>query len=244
MVLVKDIHPIDEDSKQISSMEDLSSICELPVLEACKVFFNLGIQTIMSSGNKNNVLRANNPRPIYSSENVPDKNDFSYGYGYAWIMLDYDSLNPHNREVVNSLCNNESCDIIDGLNDSAKETFFHRCKVDEVLPTDKQLIQLCIIPGRNCRLCPGTRRYPLDRITLQKYAFESLLTNPKPQDQTYIDFFAKAELLFTTPYKERVVILRYPVGEKTTVNEVSDYFVQLASKFDNNSLFKTSSKSF
>lgn len=239
-MLLKEVIPIRGDSKTVYNERDLTKLCEAPVLEACKIFMNLGISTVMSSGNRDNVLSSQKPKVAYNERDIisNSSNDFSYGYGYAWIMLDYDSLNHQNRDLVISLSNNESCEMIDCLSDTAKALFVQRCKIDNVKPSDNQLVQLCLVPNRLCRLYFTHRRY---KQSLSE-ALSQLKTNPNPFDNLSVSFYEKATMLFTTPYKERVVILRYPVGEMTTVEEVSSFFINLAAKFSKNTLGRISIK--
>lgn len=239
-MLLKDVVPIQADSKSVYSEGDLTKLCEVSVLEACKIFLNLVVCTVMSSGNVDNVLTFQKARVVYTEKDIipADTNDFSYGYGYAWIMLDYDSLNHLNKDLVLSLSSDESCEIVDCLSDEAKALFIQRCRIDNVKPADNQLVQLCLVPNRSCRMYFTHHRYH-QKLTEE---LTKLKTNPNPLDNLSTAFYEKANMLFTTPYKERVVLLRYPVGEMTTVEEVSSFFVNLASKFSKNTLERISIK--
>ena len=188
-MLVKDIEPIRLDNIKINSIDDLNKIVELPLLEACKIFYNLGITTVMSSCNKDNVRMGQyEQRKITYYTATSFTRDWSFGNGYAWILLDYDSLGNQNQEYINSLYNKNN----------------------------KKLIQLVTMPQI-------TGDYELDKKTDN--------INPYPDNPLYIDFYNKKDPLFTTPYVERGVLLRYPINENTTVEEVNDYFTKLASTF-------------
>ena len=58
-------------------------------------------------------------------------------------------------------------------------------------------------------------------------------TNPRPNDPIYTEFYDKKHTLFITPYVKRGVLLRYPLNDETTVEEVNNYFVELANTFSN-----------
>lgn len=81
---------------------------EEPLREACKIFKNKGIETVMSSANKENVLEKG-IRPLEKEDvkekefllNAPTFNDA--GKGYAWIMINYDNLSTENQELLFSL---------------------------------------------------------------------------------------------------------------------------------------------
>ena len=190
---VIDIKPIKQDNIKINNKDDLNKIIELPLLEACKIFYDLGLTTVMSSCNENNIKLGEYPRRKITYYTVtPYTRDFSFGNGYAWILLDYDSLGEQNQEYINSL-NNE-------------------------------LIELVTIPN-----------VPEDYESTNKEHYNKLVksdnTNPYPDNPLYIDFYNKKHPLFTTPYIERGVLLRYPINKNTTVKEVNNYFTKLASTF-------------
>lgn len=85
----------------------IDKIIELPLRNACKVFLKKGIETVMSSANKNNIVLPNekpiekedvygngqqwcNPRPTFKDA----------GKGYSWIMINFDSLNDENKDLM------------------------------------------------------------------------------------------------------------------------------------------------
>ena len=199
-MLVKDIEPISIDNVKINSIEDLYKIIELPLLEACKIFYNLGITTVMSSCNKRNVELGKYPRQrITYYTTTSETRDWSFGNGYAWILLDYDSLGETNQEYINSLCNDKN----------------------------KELIELVTIP----KTPNNYKSYKEEELNKLKTEDN---TNPYPDNPIYQEFYQKKNPLFTTQYIERGVLLRYPINENTTVEEVNDYFTKLASTFTNN----------
>ena len=60
-MLITDIEPIDKWGKNLLTEKDpdkvIDDIIEEPLRKACKVFRKKGIKTVMSSANKNNVLK-------------------------------------------------------------------------------------------------------------------------------------------------------------------------------------------
>ena len=85
--------------------EIIDQIVEEPLRKACKDLRNKGIETVMSSANKNNLLNQGEKR--LEKEDVKGKQYFldaltyeSAGKGYAWIMFNYDSLSDENKEEL------------------------------------------------------------------------------------------------------------------------------------------------
>ena len=99
MQKVVDVKPIWAKYVPVYNEEDLNDIVELPLLNACKDLFRKNIRTIMSSCNKFNVIGLNK----YAGDKEAGENMkfmYSYGEGYAWIMLDYDSLSEENKLII------------------------------------------------------------------------------------------------------------------------------------------------
>ena len=113
-MLVSEIKPIGKFGKNMLENENaddlISRIIEKPLQEACRECKNKNIETVMSSANKNNIVK-NNERRIDKKDLIQmlKKNkllDFSYaGKGYAWIMINYNTLSDENRKVLFSLEN-------------------------------------------------------------------------------------------------------------------------------------------
>lgn len=84
MVLIKDIEPIMVSSgRSVRHREDLTALVESPLLEPCRYLYDLNIQTVSASANKNNL----------------------YGYDQgeetvATINLDWTTLSPQNQEIA------------------------------------------------------------------------------------------------------------------------------------------------
>ena len=120
-MLVSEIKPIGKFGKNMLENENaddlISRIIEKRLQEACRECKNKNIETVMSSANKNNIVKYNEKR-IDKKDLVQmlKKNkllDFSYaGKGYAWIMINYNTLSDENREILFSLENDLGEDSI------------------------------------------------------------------------------------------------------------------------------------
>ena len=113
-MLIKEIEPNDYrgiNLLNIDKPEDLMErIIEPPLLNACKIFKDKGIETVMSSANKNNVLKpgekAKEKEDVYGNGQQWFLDHPIYedaGRGYAWIMLNFQTLSEPNREWLFSL---------------------------------------------------------------------------------------------------------------------------------------------
>ena len=113
-MLVSDIKPITKFGKNMlenkNSNELIEKIIEKPLQKACKLCKEKNIETVMSSANKNNIMEKDKKR-INKQElkQMLEKNkllNFEYvGKGYAWIMINYNTLSDKNREILFSLEN-------------------------------------------------------------------------------------------------------------------------------------------
>lgn len=111
-MLIREIKPIEDrgiNFLNIDSAEKMiDRMVELPLRNACKIFNRKGIETVMSSANKNNVLQSG--EVSFEKEDLlkiqePDVRP-SYeivGKGYAWIMLNFDTLSEENKNWIFSL---------------------------------------------------------------------------------------------------------------------------------------------
>ena len=111
-MLISEVKPIDYRGVNFIAMDAslnyIDGIVELPLRNACKIFKSKGIETVMSSANKNNLL-APDEKP-FEREELLQKQEASIrpsyesvGKGYAWIMLNFDSLSEENKEWLFSL---------------------------------------------------------------------------------------------------------------------------------------------
>ena len=111
-MLVNEIKPIGKFGKNLlninNSDELITKIIEKPLQNACKKCKEKNIETVMSSANKKNIMNSNNKIiNIQRLKNMLKKNkllSFEYlGKGYAWIMINYNTLSDKNREILFSL---------------------------------------------------------------------------------------------------------------------------------------------
>lgn len=130
---IEEINPIWADNVTILKASDIDNIVELPLVEACRTLFKKNIRTVMSSCNKYNILGYSK----YDEEHVGlgrmMKEIYSYGDGYAWIMLDYDSLEEKNKQILGALNDQNPELCLYTISDSIKflksdEEFKKRCK--------------------------------------------------------------------------------------------------------------------
>lgn len=108
-MLISDIKPIGKVGKNLlkskSANEIIELIIEKPIQKACKVCKNKNIETIMSSANKNNIMKCKekivNKKDIVGLNRQEKYPTFvQAGKGYAWLMINYESLSDENRELL------------------------------------------------------------------------------------------------------------------------------------------------
>jgi len=109
---ISEISPIKEYgvnlTKKKSANEIIDQIVEEPLRNTCKELKDKGIETVMSSANKNNLLKEG--EKALEREDVEGKEFFlnsptyeSAGKGYAWIMINFSNLSDENKEILFSL---------------------------------------------------------------------------------------------------------------------------------------------
>ena len=87
----------------------IDQIVELPLRKACKIFKQKGIETLMSSANKNNILKPGEcpieKEDVYVSieKLFENRNFLEAGRGYAWIMLNFNTLSDENNDLLFNL---------------------------------------------------------------------------------------------------------------------------------------------
>ena len=108
-MLVKDIKPIGKVGKNLlknkNADEIIETIIEKPLQKACKECKNKNIETVMSSANKNNLVKKNkiriNKREAIERANQGKTQTFlTAGKGYAWLMSNYNTLSDENRNIL------------------------------------------------------------------------------------------------------------------------------------------------
>lgn len=111
-MLISEIKPIIDRGVNLFNIDSgenyIDKIIELPLRNACKIFKAKGIETVMSSANMNNLLKPGE-KPFEREELLklqePQKRP-SYelaGRGYAWIMLNFETLSNENKEWLFAL---------------------------------------------------------------------------------------------------------------------------------------------
>ncbi len=245
-MFIRDIEPINNVGINLHQKENaekvIDEIIEEPLKKACKIFFRKGIKTVMSSANKNNIVKegekpkkkedilnhdSNKEQFLFDTSklesvalctgctcygnrlDVPTFEDA--GIGYAWIMIDFDSLSNVNKEIILKL---ES--IADANNKQIGEDmvwFVHPTKIgniDYMMKTGK-----------------------LDYSLVESVLDENVQFVEKVEvDNRYVEFERKSIILqYNNRYPINTVILRQAINQDTTVEEVESHFCKLAELF-------------
>ena len=109
---VIDIKPIGKVGKNLLKDENpdkiIEYIIEKPLQKVCKDCRKKNIETVMSSANRNNVMK-NDSKVVYKKDviNRSKKTIMQTferaGKGYVWLMINYNTLSDENREIFFSL---------------------------------------------------------------------------------------------------------------------------------------------
>ena len=111
-MLVSEIKPIGKVGKNLlenkNAEEIIEIIIEKPLQKACKECMNKNIETVMSSANKKNIVKNDkdriNKKEVVEKINQKKLQNFTQaGKGYAWLMINYNTLSDENREILFSL---------------------------------------------------------------------------------------------------------------------------------------------
>lgn len=226
-MLIKDIEPIGEPGVNLLKDNDelIDQIIELPLRKACKVFKQKGIETVMSSANKSNVLKKGEHRvekqDVYGTiEKSFETHTFlEAGRGYAWIMLNFDTLSDENKELLFEL---EDRKNINGENIGEKLIWF-------VHPTEM---------SGNIEFGLRIGKYSYDYLKM--FMSDEEIPKNITIDQKLIEF-EKKHIVLIYPWinsSTEAVFLRMPINEKTTVEEVEQYFAELARCFESQNYIK------
>lgn len=226
-MLLKEIDAIGDAYTDILGEETddiIEKIVELPLRSACKRLKQKGIETIMSSANKNNLLKPGQKpiekEDVYGSiEKVFENHTFlDAGVGYAWLMINFSTLSDENKEIL--------FDLEEKLSNGDKLIWF-------VYPTE--------LSGNIAH-----------SLRIGKYTYEFLKSildeNDIPKgievDEMLIEF-EKRHIVLLYPWIDtstEAVILRMPIKDDTTVEEVEEYFNNLSSLFKSQLTEKTTIK--
>ena len=108
-MLVNEVKKIGKVGKKLIDNEDadtiIEKIIERPMQKACKDFKNKNIETAMSSANKNNIMK-NDKKILHKIDIIEGMRKHKVqtflrtGKGYAWIMINYNTLSDENKKIV------------------------------------------------------------------------------------------------------------------------------------------------
>lgn len=217
-MLISEIEPIGEATTDLfveESNDLIDRIIELPLRKACKLFRDKGIETIMSSANKNNVLE-DGKSPIEKDdvygtlEKLMESHYFTEaGNGYAWIMLNYNSLSNENKQMLFEMENTLGDKYV---------WFIHPFEMNSN-------IEYGLRSGR------FTKEY-LEQVLGKEQVPKGIEYDPSLQE------FDKRHVVLLFPWEPttEAVMLRMPVTKTTTVLDVENYFVKLTEFFKSQDL--------
>lgn len=225
-MLIKEIEPITDAGINLLKKENfekvIDEIIELPLRKACKIFAKKGIETVMSSANKNNVLREGE-MPVEKEEINKRNRQFDTepplftdaGKGYAWIMLNFDTLSDENKDWLFEL---EAKKGQNGESTGERAIWFAH-------PYEVGSIEHALRIGKfNYEFLEGVM--PKEQIP------RNIKVDPRLVE------FEKRHIVLTGVYSTQTVVLRMPVNSQTTVEEVEEYFASFAKAFKSQIKFK------
>lgn len=120
-MFVSEVKPIGKVGKNLLKNKNADEIIEIiiekPLQKACKDCMSKNIETVMSSANKKNIVKKNMKRinKIDVVEGIQQHKNQTFeqaGKGYAWLMINYNTLSDENREILFSLEKELGEDII------------------------------------------------------------------------------------------------------------------------------------
>ena len=213
-MLVKDIKPINFDGEiDISDVNSLSMCIELPVRDACSKLNQKGIKTLMSSANQNDVEKRYEKINRYS--NHPSEH-YNIGNGYAWIMIDWETLTPENKSI---LINLKIGNTPIPLTEKEKNNLIHNCKLNNIDPNQSELIAFFEVVD--------------ERVLYENRHMIGQLPKDSEEDICFDKYrrgYTCVNSLCNHGFDFRTVVLRYPLDEETTVSDVIKYFSMIVNK--------------
>lgn len=111
-MLVNEVKRIGKVGKNLlenkNAEEIIEIIIEKPLQKACKDCKSKNIETVMSSANKKNIVknikdRINKKEVVERIKQNKLQNFTHAGKGYAWLMINYNTLSDENREILFNL---------------------------------------------------------------------------------------------------------------------------------------------
>ena len=222
-MLLSDIEAIDSPTVNLldnDANDIIDEIIELPLRKACKIFREKGIETVMSSANKNNLLKDGEKsvekEDIYGSfEKLFESHSFiEAGKGYAWLMINFDTLSDENKDLLFDLEKS-----IDKNGEKVGEKliwFVHPAEMDG-----------------NIKFSLRIGKYDYD--FLRQFLSDEEIPMDIKIDERLIEF-EKRHIVLLYPWTDsstEVVFLRMPINKDTTIEEVEEYFSNLANYFKN-----------
>lgn len=228
MMFIKDIEPIGDTATSLLEEEDelIDRIIELPLRKACKIFKQKGIETMMSSANKNNILKPGNKPTekddVYGTlEKLMEGHYFTEaGNGYAWIMINYNALSVENKELLFKL--EERKDENGNSIGERLVWFVHPFEMNS-----------------NIEYGLRTGKYTVEY--LEKVIGKDQVPRGIELDET-LNEFDKRHIVLLYPWEmsTEAVMVRMPIDSETTVEAVEQYFVNLAKLFKKQEIKKDS----
>lgn len=146
---------------------------------------------------------------------------YTIGNGYAWILVDYSTLGSANKDVVNKM---NAGEIPIELDSNAKECLENNCSVNGVTVSQRELVKFY-----------RTIKVPFKNL-IKKFTPKEL--EPRSEEEEY--FTQNHKVLYHSvglPNDAVLVALRYPLNEKTTIDDVRKYYDRLITKLDKNKPF-------
>ena len=190
---------------------------EYPVREACKrLLEEKGIRTIMSSANKEDAERAGTKEKEGEQLFIGPNQHFNIGNGYAWIMFDFDELTSDNKDIVIGL---NKGDIPIELSEEAKKRFEKNCVSNGVSIDQGELVKFYRVIHQSCSYLAQRWETP----------FESRPRNPYFEARQNILINNNSLACHGKDYD--AVVLRYPIDESTSVDEIIGYYNRVIDLF-------------
>ena len=226
-MLISEIGPIDKCGQTLLSQDNpeqiIEQIIELPLRKACQVFLSKGIETVMSSANRNNILKPDekptekeklntleyfDPRPTFEDA----------GKGYAWIMINFDTLSNENKDM---------------LFDYEEKSELGQDLIWFVHPFNIGNLDYKIATGQ-------VSMDFVESILTEDDVSIGSLKNIK-YDPRLAEFEKRHVVLaYNGRYPVNTVFLRMPININTTVEEVENFFIKFAQIFKDQKLINIS----